>query len=1005
MRIKGLLILCFFLTIGIAPVFAQYEGGDNDGSAVAGASCNTTLDGADLFSFGSLTGSPTFCDFSSEAYTMVLNNPPSDVQYYWTVPAGATILSGDFTSSINVLFSSTPGTISVLVVTACGSQTFNLPVTNGVCTMYQGGDNDGFTQAPSCTQTLDGTPLVNIAPAIAGSPDFCEGATESYSLQVDDPPSNIYYNWSVPPGSVITSGQGTSVIIVFFGSAAGNVSVDVITDCGVVNRTMPVSPMSCPFYAGGDNDGFDQEPSCATDLNGGPVFSITGITGSSTFCEFGNESYTAVTVDAPANTYFDWTVPADATILSGQGTATILVAFGNTNGNVAVTVITDCAAVAPPAFPVTVTSCSFYAGGDNDGFSTVQQCATLLDGTPALVPGPIIGSATFCDFATETYSINPQGTNPETTYVWSVPAGATIVSGQGTTTILVAFANNSGNISVDVSNLCQTINVSLPVAATSCIFYGGGDNDGFSVAQQCASNLNGGSVFIPAPIVGVTATCNFSTEAYSITVAGSLPTTVYNWSVPAGASIVSGQGTTSILVALGNTNGNISVDVSNECETINVSLPVMVANCIFYSGGDNDGFSFTQQCASNLNGGSVFVPGPIIGSASSCNFSTESYSITVAGSLPTTVYTWTVPAGASIISGQGTTGILVAFGNANGNIAVAVSNECETINVSLPVTVSNCIFYSGGDNDGFSQTRTCATNLNGGSSFIPGPITGPTTFCNFSTESYSIAVAGANATTTYVWTVPAGASIISGQGTTTLLVSFTNTGGNVAVTVANECESINVSLGVSGSSCIFYAGGSGDGFSVTTITNSPLPISLVSFDASVADGIVYLKWETSSEFENDYFIVERSKDGTTFEPLAKIDGAGTSTQSLKYQAMDTNPYHGTSYYRLSQTDYDGSVNYHRVLIVKIETFAEVTRLYPNPVGKDAMLHVDFFAEEDGPVKISIVSPAGISTESQLLNVKAGVNLFEFTPHFQSSGVHIIIIRSKDKAQALRLVVL
>lgn len=894
MRIQGLLLFGFFLTIAVAPVFAQYEGGDNDGSAVASASCNTTLDGVDLFSFGSLTGSSTFCDFSSESYTVSLNDPPADTQYYWSVPAGASILAGNFTSSITVGFGNTAGDISVLVVTACASQTFNLSVTNGVCTMYQGGNGDGHSEGPACTQTLDGAPLVAVGPGIVGSPDFCEGATESYSMQVDNAPANTYYNWSVPPGSVVFSGQGTSVIIVLFGATAGNVAVDVITDCGTVNRSMAVSPMSCPFYAGGDSDGFDEEPVCASNLNGGPVFSVTGITGSSSFCEFGNESFTAAVTNAPANTYYDWTVPADATILSGQGTATILVAFGNTNGSVGVTIITDCATVIPSAFPVTVTSCSFYAGGDNDGFSSAQQCATLLDGTPALLPGPIVGSTTFCDFATESYSINPQGTTVDTRYVWSVPVGATIVSGQGTTTILVAFANNSGNVSVDVSNQCQTINVTLPVVTTPCIFYAGGDNDGFSVVQQCATNLNGGS---------------------------------------------------------------------------------------------------------------VFSPGPIVGSVSSCNFSTESYSITVAGSLPTTVYNWSVPVGATIVSGQGTTTILVLFGNTNGNVAVAISNECETINVSLPVTVANCIFYAGGSNDGFSQTRTCATNLAGGSVFSPGPITGATAFCNFSTESYSIVVGGATTTTTYTWSVPAGASIVSGQGTTTILVAFGSTGGNVAIAVANECETINVTLPVTGSSCIFYAGGSGDGFAVATITNTPLPISLVSFDATVDKGIVYLKWETASEFENDYFVVERSRDGKTFEALTKVDGAGTTNESLKYQARDTNPYHGVSYYRLSQTDFDGSVNYYRVLVVKIETFAEVTKLYPNPVEKDALLRVDFFAEEDGEVKISIVNPGGTITESKMIGVKAGVNLFEFTPRFQSSGVHVIIIRSREKAQALRLVVL
>jgi len=126
-RIKWLLLFSLLLTISVAPVFAQYEGGDNDGSGMAAASCVTTLDGVDQFSFGTLTGSPTFCDFSSEPYTVNLNNPPQDIQFYWTVPAGATIVGGGFTSSISVAFGNTPGTVSVLVVTACTSQTFNMP--------------------------------------------------------------------------------------------------------------------------------------------------------------------------------------------------------------------------------------------------------------------------------------------------------------------------------------------------------------------------------------------------------------------------------------------------------------------------------------------------------------------------------------------------------------------------------------------------------------------------------------------------------------------------------------------------------------------------------------------------------------------------------------------------------------------------------------------------------------------------------------------------------------
>jgi hypothetical protein len=889
-KLRCLLLFSILLTIAVVPAFAQYGGGDNDGSSVAAASCVTTLDGVDQFSFGTLTGSTTFCSNSNEGYTINLNNAPADTQFYWSVPSDATIVSSTNSQSISVLFGTSAGTVSVTVVTPCTSQTFNLAVAPGTCAMYAGDIDDGFSVGPSCSTTLDGGSLININ-SLVGSANFCQGGTESYSVQVDNAPQNIYYNWTVPSDAVVSQGLGTNTIIVTFGVANGNVSVDVITDCSVTNRTMAVTSQSCLFYAGGNNDGFSVGPSCATDLNGAPVFSVTGITGSAGFCFGGNESYTAVTVNPPANTYYNWTVPSDATIVSGQGTATILVQFGVTDGNISVDIITDCATVTPAAFAVTGSSCLFYAGGNNDGFSMGQACATKLDGTSVLNTGPIIGSTTFCSFSTESYTLNIQGANVETTYVWSVPAGASIISGQGTPTILVSFANNSGNVSVDVANPCQTVNLTLPVTGNSCIFYAGGDNDGFSVTPLCASNLNGGPTFTSGAVAGATTSCNFSTETYSIPVSGATSSTTYTWSVPAGAAVLSGQGTTSIFVSFGNTSGNVSVSISNDCGTQVTSLPVAIGNCIFYSGGNNDGFSTTSlTCVSDLDGTS-FIPGAIVGSATFCQFATESYSISAPGA---TSLTWSVPGDATIISGQGTQQILVSFGNTNGTVSVQVIDPCNTTTVNLPVTVSSCVFYAGGNNDGFS---------------------------------------------------------------------------------------------------------------VTTITNSPLPIALVSFDASARNGIVYLKWETSSEHDNDFFLVERSRDGKNFESLLKVDGAGTSVQALTYQATDTNPYHGTSYYRLSQTDFDGSISYYRVILVKIENFAEITKLYPNPVNKDDEIHIDYFAEEDGQIKISVVDPAGVGSNSRMIDVKAGVNLFNFTPHFQGAGVYVIIIRSKEKAQALRLVVL
>lgn len=757
-------------------------------------------------------------------------------------------------------------------------------------------------------------------------------------------------------------------------------------------------------YTGDVNDGASTGYACTLTLNGSNSFSIGAVIGSSDFCDFATEQYSVVITGASQNTTIVWSVPPGATVTSGQGTNTVLVTFGNTSGNVRVDVISPCTSVFS-TLAVSSAVCTFFKGGDNDGFSRTEDCASNLNGGSVFIPGPIVGSTTFCEFATEAYSITVGGSTPETSYNWSVPADATITSGQGTNSILVTFGNTSGIVSVGVANSCELINVPLAVSVTPCIFYAGGVNDGFTTATDCASNLNGGSAFTPGPIVGSTTFCDFASETYTISVAGTTFETTYTWSVPPGATITSGQGTNSILVTFGNTGGNVSVDVANPCETINVSLGVSTTACIFYAGGDNDGFSNTTDCASNLDGGSTFVPGPVIGSVSFCDFASESYSISVAGATSETTYLWSVPPGATITSGQGTTSVLVTFGNTAGNISVAVSNPCETINVPLAVSPTACIFYAGGINDGFAQDQTCIASLNGTSAFIPGPITGSTSFCNFATESYSIMVAGANGSTMYSWNAPPGATITSGQGTNTILITFGSTAGNVSVNISNECETVPASLAVAPTSCIFYTGGVSDGFAFALASNIPLPIELISFEAIVVNKAVLLKWITASEHNNDYFTVERSLDGEKFEVLQIVRGAGTTELQTNYEVQDKSPLLGRSYYRLKQTDYDGTTTFSNIVLVNVlETNAGVTAMYPNPVENSGTLTLEYDAIENEEVILMIFDVSGKIIQTRSILVKEGPNKIEFNPEFGSSGVYLLQVQGSSGAQLFRLFV-
>lgn len=93
-----------------------------------------------------------------------------------------------------------------------------------------------------------------------------------------------------------------------------------------------------------------------------------------------------------------------------------------------------------------------------------------------------------------------------------------------------------------------------------------------------------------------------------------------------------------------------------------------------------------------------------------------------------------------------------------------------------------------------------------------------------------------------------------------------------------------------------------DQFSVTM--SSVLPVSVSSFDASLVNKQVNVKWTTASENNNKYFTIERSADGRDYNLIGKVNGVDHSETVQNYLFIDHTPLTGTSFYRLSQTDGD-----------------------------------------------------------------------------------------------------
>ncbi len=131
------------------------------------------------------------------------------------------------------------------------------------------------------------------------------------------------------------------------------------------------------------------------------------------------------------------------------------------------------------------------------------------------------------------------------------------------------------------------------------------------------------------------------------------------------------------------------------------------------------------------------------------------------------------------------------------------------------------------------------------------------------------------------------------------------------------------------------------GFTIGTVNRvqTPLPITLVSFNGRINDGVTELTWSTATEHNNDFFTVERSEDGEQFIPVATVRGAGQSIASRNYTATDNFPPAGKIYYRLKQTDFDKEFSYSKIIVVD-NIYAEPKVIVsPNPVRIGADLNV------------------------------------------------------------------
>ncbi len=181
--------------------------------------------------------------------------------------------------------------------------------------------------------------------------------------------------------------------------------------------------------------------------------------------------------------------------------------------------------------------------------------------------------------------------------------------------------------------------------------------------------------------------------------------------------------------------------------------------------------------------------------------------------------------------------------------------------------------------------------------------------------------------------------------------------------------------GVSGFSNFGFAGG----------PSNALPITLLNFSAECISNAININWTSSSEANNKEYTIEESYDAIIWRTIETIPGANNSTTLNNYSTQVNNTSPNGSYFRLTQTDYNGNNKTFDPIYIRCENELRNTlNLFPNPANDYSVLEIN--SENNMDIQITLFSSNGQIVFNQKTELQKGKNLVQFDISSLASGI-------------------
>ncbi|MCE7059296.1 T9SS type A sorting domain-containing protein [Dyadobacter sp. CY343] len=175
--------------------------------------------------------------------------------------------------------------------------------------------------------------------------------------------------------------------------------------------------------------------------------------------------------------------------------------------------------------------------------------------------------------------------------------------------------------------------------------------------------------------------------------------------------------------------------------------------------------------------------------------------------------------------------------------------------------------------------------------------------------------------------------------------------------------------------------------------SDPLPVVLKDFNVTAEGRTAQVSWTTTSETKSAHFEVQRSKNGSDWKQIGKMDSQGESAAEHFYSFTDSQPYSGQNLYRLKMVDLDGTFAYSEIRNLRFEGGKEA--VYPNPVSDN----IYFDAEMRGQIKSVTVADIAGKIVMQVTSVSnQGISVKSF-----GTGLYLLRISKMDGSTEVKKV--